>query len=104
MHKIEKPTSNKIYKSNIDNQIKSNVGLSINIIGQHVDEALKNVEKYLDDCRLKNLKQVKIIHGLGSGALRKAVQDYLKKCNFVASFKSGDQFDGGFGVTQVNLK
>lgn len=104
LHKIEKPTSNKIYKSNIDNQIKSNVGLSINIIGQHVDEALKNVEKYLDDCRLKNLKQVKIIHGLGSGALRKAVQDYLKKCNFVASFKSGDQFDGGFGVTQVNLK
>ncbi len=104
LHKIDTPTQTKVSKTNVDNIIKSSVGLSINVIGQRVDEALENVAKYLDDCRLRNLKQVKIIHGFGSGALRKAISNYLSKCNFVESFKSGDQFDGGYGVTLVNLK
>lgn len=105
LHKIEAPKDYKIKSSyNVDNLIKTNVGLSINIIGLHVDEALEQVRKYLDNCRLRGLKEVKIIHGFGSGALRKAVSGYLNSCDFVKNYKSGDEYDGGYGVTKVILK
>ena len=105
LHKIDVPKDYKVKSSyNVDNLIKTNVGLSINIIGLHVDEALEQVRKYLDNCRLRGLKEVKIIHGFGSGALRKAVSNYLNSCDFVKNYKSGDEYDGGYGVTKVILK
>ena len=83
---------------------KTNVKLELNIIGKHVDEAMPEVEKYLDDCRLKHFKQVRIIHGMGTGALRDAVRDYLDRCSFVDSYRSGDQHEGSTGATVVILK
>ena len=83
---------------------KTNVKLELNIIGKHVDEAMPEVEKYLDDCRIKHFKQVRIIHGMGTGALRDAVRDYLDRCDFVDSYRSGDQHEGSTGATVVILK
>ena len=93
-------------KKNMDDFIlsKTNVKLELNIIGKHVDEAMPEVEKYLDDCRLKHFKQVRIIHGMGTGALRDAVRDYLDRCDFVDSYRYGDQHEGATGATVVILK
>ena len=83
---------------------KTNVKLELNIIGKHVDEAMAEVEKYLDDCLLKNFKTVRIIHGMGTGALRDAVWDYLSTCKFVESYRYGESFEGSTGATVVTLK
>ena len=83
---------------------KTNVKLELNIIGKHVDEAMAEVEKYLDDCLLKNFKVVRIIHGMGTGALRDAVWDYLSSCKFVESYRYGESFEGSTGATVVTLK
>ena len=83
---------------------KTNVKLELNIIGKHVDEAIEEVAKYLDDCLLKNFKTVRIIHGMGTGALRDAVRDYLDTCKFVESYRYGESFEGSTGATVVNLK
>lgn len=83
---------------------KSTVKLELNIIGKHVDEALDEVAKYLDDCLLRHFKQVRIIHGMGTGALRDAVHDYLDTCNFVESYRYGESCEGSTGATVVILK
>ena len=83
---------------------KTNVKLELNIIGKHVDEAMDEVKKYLDDCLLKNFKVVRIIHGMGTGALRDAVRDYLDTCSFVESYRYGESFEGSTGATVVTLK
>lgn len=83
---------------------KTNVKLELNIIGKHVDEAMEEVKKYLDDCLVKHFKQVRIIHGMGTGALRDAVREYLDSCNFVESYRYGESFEGSTGATVVILK
>ena len=100
------PGKSKNNTKNTDDFIlsKTNVKLELNIIGKHVDEAMPEVEKYLDDCRLKHFKQVRIIHGMGTGALRDAVRDYLDTCSFVDSYRSGDQHEGSTGATVVIFK
>ena len=62
-----------------------NVKMEINLIGKTVDEALGELEKYLDDAYIAHLPQVYVIHGKGTGTLRKAVQNYLKTCSYVKS-------------------
>lgn len=104
LHTIDAPKTRKVAKSNVDSIIKDSLGLELNIIGEHVDEALENVSKYLDAAQLKNFKQVRIIHGFGSGALRKAVHEYLKKSKFVESFRLGNEYEGGGGATVVVFK
>ena len=84
--------------------MSKSVGLELNLIGQRVEEALENLSKYLDMCRIKNLKQVRIIHGLGSGALKRMTHDYLKKANFIESYRLGNEYEGGMGATVVILK
>lgn len=81
----------------------ANIRPEINLIGLTVDEALSQLDKYLDDALLSNLSQVRVIHGKGTGALRKAVQDYLKKQKHVAAFRSGEFGEGDMGVTIVEL-
>lgn len=81
------------------------IGLELNIVGYHVDEAIQAVSSYLDKCRIRGLKRVRIIHGYGSGALRQAVHDYLKKhSSFVKKFTLGGEYEGGSGATVVELK
>lgn len=77
---------------------------SLDMRGMKVDEALMEMEKYLDDAYLVGLKQVSLIHGKGTGALRAAVHRELKKYPRVKSFRLGEIAEGGDGITVVELK
>ena len=76
----------------------------VNLIGKTVDEALAVLDKYLDDAYLAKLHQVTVIHGMGTGALRNAVQNHCKKCKYVKSYRMGEYGEGGYGVTVVEFK
>ena len=82
--------------------INVEVSLELNIIGLHVEEAMYEVKKYIANCRLKNFKTVRIIHGFGSGALRKAVHEYLRKEKGL-TFRLGGEYEGGGGATVVTF-
>ena len=81
-----------------------NVSTEINLLGRTVDEALAELDKYLDDAYLAHLPSVRIVHGKGTGALRKAVQGHLKKIKYVESFRLGEQGEGDAGVTIATFK
>ena len=72
--------------------------------GKRVEEVKELMDSYLDQCALGNLKQVSIIHGFGTGAVRKAVQEYLKNSPYVKSYRYGGEGEGLNGVTIVYLK
>ena len=82
----------------------SQVHPEIDIRGMMVDEAIEVVSKYLDDAVIAGLPRVLIIHGKGTGALRKGIQEYLKHHRNVLSYTLGDVDEGGSGVTAVKLK
>mgnify|MGYP005825725805 FL=1 len=75
------------------------VSPEINLIGMTVDEAMSVLDKYLDDAYLAHLKSVRIVHGKGTGALRKAVQNHLKRQKYVSEFHLGEFGEGDAGVT-----
>ena len=78
------------------------VSPEINLIGLTVDEALLKLDKYLDDARMSHLDSVRVVHGKGTGALRNAVHQYLKKQHGL-TFRSGDFGEGDAGVTIVTF-
>ena len=80
-----------------------NISPECNLIGMRVDEALPVLEKYLDDAYLAHLPQVTIIHGRGTGALRDAVHQYLKRLRYVKSYRVGGFGEGDHGVTIVEF-
>lgn len=76
----------------------------INLIGKTVDEAIFELDKYLDDAYLAHLPQVTIIHGRGTGTLRNAIHAYLRRSKYVKDFRSGGYNEGNTGATIVELK
>lgn len=76
----------------------------INLLGKTVDEAIAELDKYLDDAYLSHLSSVRIVHGKGTGALRKAVQGHLKKIKYIESFRQGEHGEGDAGVTIATFK
>ncbi len=103
LQKIVKPKQEKSEKS-YRKSVRSSFSLECNVIGMHVDEALAVVDKYLDNALLHRAGSVRIIHGMGTGALRKAIHSYLKRHTRVESFRMGGQGEGGLGATVVELK
>ena len=79
------------------------ISATLDLRGQRYDEAMRNVDKYLDDAMLAGLSQAKIIHGKGTGALIKGVSEILKTDKRVASYRFGDDKEGGYGVTIVKF-
>lgn len=82
----------------------ANISPEINLIGKTVDEALIMLDKYLDDAYLSHLARVTVIHGRGTGALRKAVHSHLKQVSYVKSYRIGEFGEGDHGVTIVEFK
>lgn len=82
----------------------ANIHTDINLIGKTVDEAIPLLDKYLDDAYLSHLSQVTVIHGRGTGALKKAVHEHLKHVSYVKSYRIGEFGEGDQGVTIVEFK
>jgi len=87
-------------------KVSKSLGVSteINLIGMTVDEALMALDKYLDDAYLAHLPSVRIVHGKGTGKLRQAVQNHLRKCKYVKEYRLGEYGEGEAGVTIVVFK
>lgn len=82
----------------------ASISSEINLLGKTVDEAVAELDKYLDDAYIAHLKSVRIVHGKGTGALRKGVHNYLKRQKHVKSFRLGEFGEGDAGVTIVDFK
>ncbi len=101
---IKAPTLKKTGAGKIKMSKSASISTSLNIIGKTVDEAMPELDKYLDDAYLAHLNQVTIIHGRGTGKLRTAVHNKLKKCRYVKSYRLGAFGEGETGVTIVDFK
>ena len=80
------------------------VATEINLLGKTVDEAVAELDKYLDDASLAHLSSVRIVHGKGTGALRQGIHKYLKHQKHVKSFRLGAFGEGDAGVTIAELR
>lgn len=102
------PVKSSSLKGSRTGSIKMSKSLSIsseiNLLGKTVDEALSELDKYLDDAYLAHLSTVRVVHGKGTGALRSAVQSHLKRVKYVKSFRLGEYGEGDAGVTIVTFK
>ena len=79
------------------------ISAELNLIGQRVDDALDESDKFLDRALLEGKQAVRIIHGFGTGTLRKAIREHLRKHPAVRSFRAGEENEGGDGATIVQL-
>ena len=80
------------------------VSPEINLLGKTVDEAVAELDKYLDDAVLSHLSTVRIVHGKGTGALRKGIHEYLRRQKHIKSYHLAEYGEGDAGVTIVELK
>ncbi|MEG1732468.1 MAG: Smr/MutS family protein, partial [Longicatena sp.] len=99
----QKQMQKKSKKDYVKREMKT-ISMECNVIGLRVSEALPIIDKYLDDALLAKANNVRLIHGNGTGALRKGVHEYLKHNVRVDSFHMGGQGEGGLGATVVVLK
>jgi DNA mismatch repair protein MutS2 len=89
---------------NVDLQPRDGLLTELNLIGSNVDDALVRLEKFLDDASITEQRTLRVIHGFGTGQLRRAIGEWLKTHPSVASFKAAPSDKGGGGVTVVELK
>lgn len=107
---IEEPASynTKSMKRTSKGKLKMSKSLSvspeINLLGKTVDEAVSELDKYLDDAILSHLSTVRVVHGKGTGALRKGIHEFLRRQKHVKSYRLGEFGEGDAGVTIVELK
>ena len=101
---ITTPSLSKTGAGKIRMSKSASVSTEINLLGKTVDEAVAELDKYLDDAYIAHLKTVRIVHGKGTGALRKGVHNYLKRQKHVASYRLGEFGEGDAGVTIVEFK
>lgn len=80
------------------------ISTEINLLGKTVDEAVAELDKYLDDAYLSHLPSVRVVHGKGTGALRKGIHNYLRRQKHVADFHLAEFGEGDAGVTIVTFK
>ena len=99
----KKKEQKKVKKNYTPKGIKT-ISLECNVIGMRVNEALPIIDKYLDDALLAKASTVRLVHGVGTGALRKAIHSYLKQHPRVESYRMGGQGEGGLGASIVTLK
>ena len=90
--------------SKMDLSRGSSVSPELNLLGLTTDDAVYRLDKYLDEARMSHLQSVRIVHGKGTGALRNAVQQYLRKQKWIRSYRLGDFGEGDAGVTIVTLR
>ena len=93
-----------INKTNINVGIKKNVSSKLDLRGYRYEEAEDEIDKFLDDAIYANLKSVSIIHGFGTGTIRKLVHSKLDRNKYIDEYHYGGQGEGGQGVTIVNFK
>lgn len=99
--KIKKDNTKQIKNSNDEYRSHFN---ECDLRGLYVDDALDKVSKFIDESNLLGASPLYIIHGKGTGALREAVRDYLKRTSFVEHFRTGDLHEGGEGISVVYLR
>ena len=102
------PYAPKSFKRTSKGRLKMSKSLSvspeINLLGKTVDEAVSELDKYLDDALLSHLSTVRVVHGKGTGALRKGIHEFLRRQKHVKSYRLGEFGEGDAGVTIVELK
>lgn len=94
----------KYYTNRVRSTKAKEISPELDLRGMTLDEAMEALDKYLDDAFLTNIKQVRIIHGKGTGALRAGLTPYLQKHRLVKKIRIGDYHEGGIGVTVAELK
>ncbi len=104
--KIKENEANKKSKVNLASKTVNktmDISTEINLIGMTVDEAIPVLEKYIDDAYLSNVGTIRIVHGKGTGILRKAIQNYLSKHPHIKSYRQGLYGEGDLGVTIAEI-
>ena len=101
---ITAPTLQRTNTSKIKMSKSFSISTEINLLGRTVDEAISELDKYLDDAYLAHLPSVRVVHGKGTGALRNAVHNHLKRLKYVKEYRLGEYGEGDAGVTIVTFK
>lgn len=101
---ITAPTLTKTGSGKLKLSKTASVSAELSLLGCTCDEAIAQLDKYLDDAYLAHLTQVRIVHGKGTGALRQAVHGHLKRLNYIKNYRLGEFGEGDSGVTIVEFK
>lgn len=101
---IKVPKLVRSHSSGIKMSKSASISPEINLLGMTCDEAISALDKYLDDAYIAHLPSVRIVHGKGTGALRKAVSDHLRRQSYIASYRLGEFGEGDAGVTIAEFK
>ena len=94
---------NLVPQKRTDNPIRS-VKIELDLHGKRYEEAMLELDKFVDDCLLSNLEYAYVVHGIGTGALKKGVEEYAKRNPQIKSYRRGNEGEGGVGVTVINFK
>lgn len=101
---VSAPTLQRTNTGKLKMSKSMSVSTEINLLGKTTDEAIAELDKYLDDAYIAHLPSVRVVHGKGTGALRNAVHSHLKRLKYVKEYRLGEYGEGDAGVTIVTFK